>query len=327
MPHPPSYVCPRCRGRLDHDPEAYRCAPCAAIYPIVAGIPDFRVSPDPWIGLEDDRAKALRVEREAAELGFEDTVRAYWAMTPSTPAERAAVFIEHVLAAEERSREWLDTLDAGPADGWTLDVGCGTGDLLAALAERGTPAVGVDIALRWLVVARKRPGLKGPLVCACAEALPFPDGSFGRVMSLGTLEHCADARRAVGEAGRVLSHPGSLYLRTVNRFSLLPEPHVGVWGVGLLPRRLADPYVRWRSGQRYLHHRLLSKRELQANLGRVPFDRVEVAAARLLQTERRKLSPRARRLVPTYEWSRRTPIIRRIVSWVSPLLEAEAHKC
>lgn len=31
----------------------------------------------------------------------------------------------------------------------------------------------------------------------------------------------------------------------MNRFSLLPEPHVGLWGVGFLSRQTADTYVRW----------------------------------------------------------------------------------
>src|SRR5262249_46083131 len=41
---------------------------------------------------------------------------------------------------------------------------------------------------------------------------------------------------------------GRLFLASPNRFSLAPEPHVQVWGVGYLPRRWMAPYVRWSRG-------------------------------------------------------------------------------
>jgi uncharacterized protein YbaR (Trm112 family) len=185
-------VCPRCRGHVTATPASYDCAPCGASYPIVAGIPDFRVAPDPWIGLEDDRAKAMRVAELTRDLGFEQSARAYWTITPETPAALAERFVEHVVQAPRRSREWLEGLrPPGPEGAW-LDLGCGTGDLLVALLARGHHAVGIDIALRWLVVARRRPEVRdAPLICCCAEALPFRDGTFARAAALGLLEHTA----------------------------------------------------------------------------------------------------------------------------------------
>ena len=97
----PPFVCPRCRGGLASDADAYRCAPCAATYPIVLSIPDFRVEPDPWIDFEDDRAKARRLVELTAGLDFGASVEAYWAMTPGTPASFARRFIRH--SAESRS--------------------------------------------------------------------------------------------------------------------------------------------------------------------------------------------------------------------------------
>ena len=55
-PHPP-YCCPRCHGPLESNPNNYTCPTCPAVYPIIAGIPDFRLYPDPYISLEADRAK------------------------------------------------------------------------------------------------------------------------------------------------------------------------------------------------------------------------------------------------------------------------------
>src|SRR5919107_2412326 len=153
-------------------------------------------------------------------------VHTYWSMTPGTPSAQAARFVHHVMQAESRSREWLDYLggsDTPPAGAW-LDVGTGTGDLAVVTAARGTRTVGVDIALRWLVVARRRAELAGvdvDLVCCNAEHLPFAAGTFARVASIGTIEHCTDADRVFRESRRVLVRGGDVRLRTVNRFSLM----------------------------------------------------------------------------------------------------------
>jgi SAM-dependent methyltransferase len=292
----------------------------------VLGIPDFRVFPDPWIGLEDDRAKGIELARRTEGADFEQTVRAYWAMTPSTSTARAERFIAHVLEGHARAEEWLRHVvrDEGAAEGPWLEIGCGTADLVGAALARGLTMIGADIAFRWLVVARKRLPATAPdftLVCCNGEHLPFATGAVARVVSVGTLEHCTDARAVVAEGRRVLRPGGSICVRTVNRFTVLDEPHVGVWGVGFLPRRWADAYVRWRSGQRYLHHRPLSSLELSRALRRAGFDGVRVGAARLLSAERKRLGASAQHLAPAYEQLRRTSGTGVVLGVIAPLLE------
>ena len=326
----PPFVCPRCHGPLVTAPESHRCAACAATYPIVLGIPDFRLFPDPWLGLDDDRDKARRLAALVEGLSFPNAVRAYWEITPTTPRPQAERFTQFVLGAEARSGELLDALDraeGSAADGCWLDIGCGTGDVLAAGAGRGVAVMGVDIALRWLVVAARRDALAGrraQLVCANGEHLPFAPGSFARVLALGTLEHCRSAATVAAEAHRVLRRDGLLRVRTVNRFSLLREPHVGVWGVGFIPRRWADRYVHWRSGQRYVHHQPLSSRELARGLRHAGFAGVRVGAAALLPSDRERLGRATRWAAPIYERARALPFIRALVRWVAPLLDARA---
>lgn len=303
----------------------------------MAGVPDLRVFPDPWIDLEGDREKARRLAASTDGRSLEESVRAYWAMTPGTPGDRAERFVRHVLSAGERSREWLAEIGEAngvprreEADRPLLDLGCGTGDLAAALVARGSRAVvGADIALRWLMVAGRRRGISSRavrLTCCCAEALPYPDGSFAGVLSLGLLAHCRDPARVLEEAHRVLQPGGFLALRTANRYTVLREPHVGVWGVGFLPRRWADPYVRWRGAGSYAHHRPLSVRELGGLLRRAGFRDVRVGAARFLAAEGGRLGPRARRLAGAYEKARRVPLLGRAVRWVAPLLEASGRR-
>ncbi len=327
---PPPFVCPACRSALQHHvgaDEHYRCTHCDRTYPVVIGIPDFRLRADPWIGLEADREKGVALEADTLHADFETTVRAYWARTPGTPRDHAERFTRFVVSAEPRAAEWLADVapDAAPA-GWWLDVGCGTADLVLAGLRRSQRMVGIDIAFRWLVVARRRlqrAGLSAPLVCCNGEHLPFAERSFRRVVSLGTLEHCLDAHAVVAEAARVLEPEGRLHLRTVNRFSLLPEPHVGVWGVGFVPRRWADAYVHWRSGQRYEHHRPLSTRELRRYARASGLRDVRLGAAGLLAADRARLG-RLSAAAPIYELARRTPAVGRVVSWAAPLLQLDA---
>jgi SAM-dependent methyltransferase len=320
------YVCPRCREGVVEREDGFECLRCPARYPRVAGIPDFRLEPDPWIDLEADRSKALKVEEAGRGLDFEGMVRAYWRLTPATPAPQAERFVAHVLRAERRSHEWLRRLgpDAAPESGPWLDDGCGTADLASATAGTGTQVACLDVAIRWLVVARRRleeRGVSPWLVCANAEHLPFPDASFGRVFSLGLLEHCGDAGAVLEEARRVLVPGGVLRARTVNRYSLLGEPHVGVWGVGFLPRAWADGYVRWRTGAGYRHHRLLGPVALRRAMARAGLRGSRVSAASFLSAEAGDAAWLTR-LGPAYDALSRTAPFGQLLKWVSPVLDA-----
>jgi uncharacterized protein YbaR (Trm112 family) len=106
----PRFVCPACRSSLEHHPapdEHYSCPSCARSFPVVIGIPDFRLLPDPWIDREADRAKGLALEADTLDTDFESTVRAYWERTPDTPRALAERFTRYVVEAEPRANEWL----------------------------------------------------------------------------------------------------------------------------------------------------------------------------------------------------------------------------
>lgn len=318
-------VCPCCRSPLQAVDDALRCVPNGHEFPVIAGIPDLRVSPDPWIDADADRDKGIAVVRSTAP-GLEAAVRKYWELTPGTTPADAARHVDHVLHAVDRTREWVAELQRPPVSGevW-LDLGCGTADLACAV-DPGVEVISLDIAFRWLMIARRRldeAGRLSTLVCGNAEALPFPDGTFDRVVALGTIEHCADLDAVLGESRRVLRAGGQLLLRTANRYTILREPHVGIWGVGWLPRAWADRFVRWRGGAGYAHHAPRSALELSRGMHRAGFRNARVAAAKMLTAERRRLSGVLRPLVPLYRRLRMTPVLKVIVRTVAPLLDVE----
>jgi SAM-dependent methyltransferase len=103
-----------------------------------------------------------------------------------------------------------------PAPSHVLDLGCGPGGVLAAIAQArpGAARYGVDLASRMLVEARRR-RLAGPashLVRADAARLPFAATAFDAVSSHSFLYLVPDRATVVAEAWRVLRPGGRLVL-------------------------------------------------------------------------------------------------------------------
>lgn len=83
-----------------------------------------------------------------------------------------------------------------------LDVACGDGLLLSALAQKGVSASGVDISEEGVKKCREK-GLDALVVDVATENLPFADGTFDTVIVLDVLEHVYAPETLLQETVRV----------------------------------------------------------------------------------------------------------------------------
>jgi MPBQ/MSBQ methyltransferase len=111
-------------------------------------------------------------------LGYDEWINPlFW-----TPPMRA-----RALAAARLDRRDLETLDAGAGTGFTTE----------GIVERIDP--------RRVTMLDQSPH---QLALGDAEALPFPDDSFDRYVSAGSIEYWPDPQRGIAEAYRVLREGG-----------------------------------------------------------------------------------------------------------------------
>jgi SAM-dependent methyltransferase len=147
-----------------------------------------------------------------------------------------------------------------PRGARVLEAGCGLGQYVLLLRERGWPAIGVDWSVDALTAGRRaRPA---PLAAMDLTRLALRDGAVTAYVSLGVVEHDAAGPDAIiAEARRVLAPGGTL---------VISVPYVN--GV----RRLTAPWIRRRSralaaAGGHFYQYAFSRRELLAALARHGF--------------------------------------------------------
>jgi ubiquinone/menaquinone biosynthesis C-methylase UbiE len=120
-------------------------------------------------------------------------------------------------------------------DDRVLDIGCGTGWLVRAIAARVPQGrvVGLDVSPQMIERARQLsshvPNVE--FQTASVSQLPWPQGSFTKVVSVESAYYWPDPPSAVREASRVLASKGSMWI-LINYYR--DNPYCHRWG-SLLP--------------------------------------------------------------------------------------------
>lgn len=321
--------CPVCMGALHRTPpDAITCGVCRSVFPSVDGISDLRMPRESDDTERPDLAEARALSREFGAAPPEDMITGLFARRRWN-AETKALRVRQTLASPNKLRPelegWLRRCLA--SDGTLLDIGCGAGGLLAAAAAMGYAGAGIDASMPLLVAAKRMIEAHGgtaTLACAYAESLPLASESVAAVTMYDVIEHVDDPGRVVTEACRVVRPGGYLAISTPNRFSLAAEPHVFLWGVGWLPRRLQEPYVRLR-GRAYSGTRLLSASEMARLLQHHDIE-FELRVPPVPDEEIQHFGARRATLARLYNRVASQPISRKALLGVGPFFQVIARR-
>jgi len=137
------WCCPQCHGDLLNHEQGLRCGDCARAYNVINSIPDLRLPFRTWVHFDDDVMLARELAAASA-LSVEELVRSVYARRLGWDADRINLRATQVMQGPERLEpeitEWLTPILDG--DKAFLDLGCGSGVLLAAAHGHGQRGVG-----------------------------------------------------------------------------------------------------------------------------------------------------------------------------------------
>jgi SAM-dependent methyltransferase len=185
--------CPECGSEVVLDELAI----CAGghRYPVVAGIPVFL---DEKMIASDPQYAGQRAYFDSEFRGYQRYALENWRVA----------YLDRLRAA--------GVLD-GPASP-LVDVGVGgSGYTVIEAARGGRPAIGCDLSLEGLLIAREFARVEGVAeltlwVCCSAEKLPLASGSTGSALAIAVIEHVPDDHAALRELARVLEPGGRAWV-------------------------------------------------------------------------------------------------------------------
>ncbi len=184
--------CIRCGAAgLGTDGQSWRCGHCGASYPIVGGVPRF-----------------VAEEFYSGSFGFQ------WNRFGRTQLDSAN--------GSTRSRDtflqktqWRLSDVSGKR---VLDAGCGMGRFAEVAADAGAEVHGVDLSTAVEAARRNFEGRADiHLYQADIMNLPFPNGSFDLIYSIGVLHHTPDTRAAFLELVPLLKPGGAIAIWVYSR--------------------------------------------------------------------------------------------------------------
>lgn len=144
-----------------------------------------------------------------------------------------------------------------------LDVGCSTGWIAIYLSNILGTVVGMDIDRGAVFYAASNArNNNARFMIGDSMQIAFKDASFDIVACSHVYEHVPDCQQLIKEIYRILKPGGVCFFAGPNK--LWPvEPHYHLFGLCLLPRAVADCYVRIFRGQKHYHEKLLTYWQLK----------------------------------------------------------------
>ncbi len=129
-----------------------------------------------------------------------------------------------------------------------LDVAAGSGNVALVAARRGARVTGLDLVPELLDVARERAAAESldvELVTGDAEALPFADGSFDRVLSVFGVQFAPRHAVTAAELARVTAPGGTISVANWTPDGLIGRVLKTVGGYMPKPPAFASPPPLW----------------------------------------------------------------------------------
>jgi SAM-dependent methyltransferase len=141
------------------------------------------------------------------------------------------------------SSPWFDKFDPIAKlliqPGNLLEIGSGTGHLLAAAQRRGFTVSGIELSPYHRNFVRQTWGidlLEKPL-----EELDLPADKFDNVISINVFEHLPDPKLHLSSVRRVLKPGGRYFISTSNANALVAKICGGYWSMFKPPDHLSIP--------------------------------------------------------------------------------------
>ena len=168
-------------------------------------------------------------------------------------------------------RSYLTSADI--TDARVLEIGCGRGGFACWLAtrnERPASIIAADFSPAAVNIGRELSEARSIQTVswnvADIENLPFPNSSFGTVISAETIEHVPHPQRALDELARVLQPGGRLFLTTPNYMNLF-----GLYRIYL--RLVGRPYTEM--GQPRTHFVMLPRTTAWVRLAGLEIEHID----------------------------------------------------
>jgi SAM-dependent methyltransferase len=206
--HAELFCCSRCGGALGRQPDGFRCAACAHVFPDQDGIPSL-FAPNDWETNKRDVTEQMKAFYEANPFPNYDDF------------DSAASLIDKARAG--LFAKLLD--DQIPFGARVIECGCGTGQLTNFLSIANRTVVGADLCLNSLKMATafkaqneldRAHFFQMNLFRPC-----FRPASFDLVISNGVLHHTSDPLLGFKSIARLVKPGGYILIGLYHRYGRL----------------------------------------------------------------------------------------------------------